>query len=101
MDEREWFKSLDPESRIAVTVQGRPPRRYVVRLETLVEGSWQTVHLFDNAHDRHDEHVYLSDEKQTASEFFLGPVAQALPTAIELLDRRWAAIIQRWKERLR
>jgi hypothetical protein len=101
MDEREWFKGLDPESRIAVTVVGRPLHRYVVRLEILADGSWQTVHLFDNAHDRHDEHVYLSDEKQTAREFFLGPTTQALPTAIELLDSHWAAIIRLWKERLR
>lgn len=81
--------------------QGRPPNRYAVRLEVLIEGAWRTIHLFDNAHGRHDEHDYLGEDKQPAREFFFGAATGALPAAIELLDSRWAAIIQRWSERQR
>jgi hypothetical protein len=99
MEQREWFKGLGPESRIAVLTQGRPPDQYVVRLEALVEGSWRTIHLFDNSHGKHDEHHYVDNAKQPAREFFVGAATQALPAAIDLLDSDWAAIIRRWKEK--
>lgn len=99
MEQREWSKGLDPESRIAVSTEGRPPVRYVVRLEILIDGSWRTIHLFDNAHGVHDEHSYVGDIKQPAREFFAGAPTEALPAAIGLLDGNGPAIIRRWKEK--
>jgi hypothetical protein len=99
MERREWFQDIDSESRIAVVTDGRPPCQYVVRLEILVGGAWRTIHLFDNAHGRHDEHHYIGDVKQVADEFFFGSPVQALPTAIKLLNARATAIIQRWRQR--
>lgn len=99
MEKREWFKGLDPWSRIAVRTEGRPPHRYAVRLEVLVEGSWRTIHLFDNAHGGHDEHRYVGDAKQPAREFFLGAATRALPAAIGLIEADWPAIIKRWREK--
>jgi hypothetical protein len=97
MEMREWSIGLDSRVRIVVITSGRPITEYVVRLELLVDDAWVTVRLFDNAHGRHDEHAYVGDEKQTASDFFYGPTTQALPTAIGLLEKRWAAIIEIWK----
>jgi hypothetical protein len=82
MERREWFIGLDPGVRIAVATSGRPIGGYVVRLEFLNDGSWVTVRLFDNAHGHHDEHAYIGQEKQPASDFFYGPTTQALPAAI-------------------
>ena len=98
MEQREWFKGLEPELRIVVLTQGRPPYQYVVRLETFVEGSWRTIHLFDNVHGKHDEHHYVGNVKQPADEFFVGAASHALPAAIDLLDSNWSAIMRRWKE---
>jgi hypothetical protein len=97
MEKREWFIGLDPGVRIAVATNGRPIAGYVVRLELLINDAWVTVRLFDNVHGRHDEHAYVGQEKQGASDFFYGPTTQALPTAIGLLEERWAAIIEVWK----
>ncbi len=99
MERREWFIGLDSQARIAVVTSGRPITGYAVRLEFFMDDDWITVRLFDNAHGRHDEHAYVGDEKQPASDFFYGPTAQALPTAIGLLEERWAAIIEVWKGR--
>lgn len=99
MEKRQWFKGLATDARIAVSTKGRPPERYVVRLEVLVDESWMTIHLFDNVHGCNDEHSYIGDAKQTAREFFTGPAVQALPAAIGLLDQEWPTIMSRWKER--
>lgn len=98
MERRGWFIALDPRARIAVATSGRPIGGYAVRLE-LHADDWVTVHLLDNAHGRHDEHAYVGDEKQPASDFFYGPTTQALPAAIGLIEERWAAIIDVWKGR--
>jgi hypothetical protein len=99
MERREWFITLDLHARIAVVVTGRPMAGYAVRLELFTDDGWVTVRLFDNAHGRHDEHAYSGDEKQPASGFFYGPPTQALPVAIRLIEDRWAAIIEAWKEK--
>lgn len=93
----EWIKRLSADVRVVVLTDGRPISDYVVRLEVLSSGAWKVVHLFDNAHGRHDEHAYRGDAKQPAAVFFEGAVSAALPAAIALLDARWGAIIERWR----
>lgn len=93
----EWRERLAADVRIGVVTEGRPITSYVVRLEVLISAGWQVVHLFDNAHGQHDEHVYVGSAKQAARAFFEGPVTAALPAAIALLHERSAAIIGRWK----
>jgi len=35
-------------------------------LQLRIEGKWQTIRLFDNAHGDHDMHRYTGSEKQPA-----------------------------------
>jgi hypothetical protein len=99
VEARQWIKPLNAGARIAVETEGRPIVRYVVRLEVAHESDWQTIHLFDNAHGRHDEHRYADGVKLAATEFMAGTVEKVLPSAIELLSARFQRIIEDWRKR--
>jgi hypothetical protein len=98
VEERDWLQWLAADVRIAVHTTGRPVERYVIRLEVLDSGAWQTVHLFDNAHGQHDSHRYRSTEKQPAEPLPARTVADAIPTALRLLTADWERIIERWRQ---
>jgi len=61
---REFFIDVSPEVRIRVRrSQPPPPISYAITLESLSDGGWSTVRLWDNADgiDLHHEHPYSRD----------------------------------------
>lgn len=62
-----FTRALADDARILVEFEGRPLERYAIMLQLLIEGKWQTIRLFDNAHGDHDMHRYTECEKQPQS----------------------------------
>ena len=94
-----FTRPVDEDARILVDLEGRPMERYAVMLQLLIEGKWQTICLFDNAHGDHDMHRYTGSEKQPAEPFEKGEAKDVAPRAIRyfsLIDH-WEAIAESWK----
>lgn len=92
-----FVRPLAPDARILVELDGSPLTRYAVMLQLRIEGRWQTIRLFDNAHGKHDMHRYTEAEKQPAERFAEGAVNEVAPTTIRYLIDHWEAIAESWK----
>jgi hypothetical protein len=93
---RSWVRPLSADARIYVETEGRPFDRYVVALQLLRNGRWQTIRLLDNAHGEHDLHRYTGSAKQPAERFMQGTPQKVLPQAIRYLTEHWEAIARSW-----
>ena len=77
---------------------GRPIERYSVVLLALVDGTWETIRVFDNHLGSHHMHRYTrSGGKRAPEQFHSGPTNHAIPAAIAHLRAHWEAIIQAWR----
>jgi hypothetical protein len=92
-----FIRPLAENARILIEFEGRPLERYAVMLQLRIEGRWQTIRLFDNAHGDHDMHRYTGDEKQPAERFAEGAVNEIAPQAIGYLIDHWKAIADSWR----
>jgi len=93
-----FIRPLAAHARILVELEGRPLKNYAVMLQVRVEGSWQTILLFDNAHGEHDMHRYTGTEKQAAEWFADGPVRTVIPQAIRYAISNWERIEREWRD---
>ena len=92
-----FIRGLADGARILVEFDGRPLERYAIMLQLRIEGRWQTIRLFDNAHGDHDMHRYTGSEKQPAERFAEGAVNEVAPQAIDYLIEHWEAITDSWR----
>ena len=92
-----FTRGLAENARILVEFEGRPLARYAIMLQLLIDGRWQTIRLFDNAHGDHDMHRYTGSEKQPAERFAEGAVNEIAPQAIDYLIEHWEAIADSWR----
>jgi hypothetical protein len=77
---------------------GRPIERYSVVLLVLIDGSWQTVRVYDNHQGTNHMHRYTSTSgRQGPEAFHAGTTSEAIPAAIAHLRAHWEAIIQSWR----
>lgn len=78
-----------------------PPIEYAVVLETLIEGEWTTIALWDNADalDEHHEHRYTRLEgKQEPAMLEFATTNDAMAAAIGKALTEWQAILEDWNE---
>jgi len=92
-----FVRPLAENARILVEWEGRPLERYAVMLQVHIEGTWQTIHLLDNAHGQHDVHRYTGSEKQPAERFADGSARKVIPQAIAYLISNWEGIARSWQ----
>lgn len=92
-----FIRPLSDDARILIEFEGRPLERYAIMLQLQIEGRWQTIRLFDNAHGDHDMHRYTGDEKQPAERFAEGATNEIAPQAISYLIDYWKAIADSWR----
>jgi hypothetical protein len=92
-----FIRPLSADARILIHLEGRPMNSYAVMLQLQIEGQWQTIRLFDNAHGDHDMHRYTGSEKQPAEPFSEGAPSKVAPEAIRHLIDHWEAIAESWK----
>jgi hypothetical protein len=92
-----FIRPLAADARLLVEREGRPLEGYAVMVQVRVEGRWQTILLFDNAHGEHDMHRYTGIEKQAAEWFADGPVRKVLPQAIRYAISNWERIEREWR----
>lgn len=92
-----FIRPLAADTRVLVEFEGRPLERYAIMLQLQIEGRWQTIRLFDNAHGDHDMHRYTGPEKQPAERFAEGSANEVAPVAIRYLIDHWEAIARSWK----
>jgi len=92
-----FTRGLADNARILVEFEGRPLERYAIMLQLQIDGRWQTIRLFDNAHGDHDMHRYTGSEKQPAERFAEGAVNEIAPQAIDYLIEHWEAIADSWR----
>lgn len=92
-----FVRPLADDARILIEFDGRPLWGYAIMLQLWIEGHWQTICLFDNAHGDHDMHRYTESEKQPAEQFAEGSVNEVVPVAIRHLIDHWEAIAESWK----
>lgn len=92
-----FVRPLVGDARILIDLDGRPLERYAIMLQLRIEGRWQTIRLFDNAHGDHDMHRYTGDEKQPAERFAEGAANEVVPQAISYLIDHWKAIADIWR----
>lgn len=77
---------------------GRPIERYSVVLLARVDGTWETIRVYDNHLGSHHMHRYTRQSgKQPEAPFHEGPAIEAIPAAIAHLKAHWEAIIESWK----
>ncbi|HEX4306450.1 MAG TPA: hypothetical protein VHZ54_10455 [Solirubrobacterales bacterium] len=102
MAEREIFIDLTTDLRIRYRRSAPPPPvSYAITLEVLEDGRWETIRLWDNAHDpdEHHEHVYRrADGKQPAVLIPHATVNAAMADAIGSARRRGREHMRQWKE---
>ena len=92
-----FIRPLSADTRILVEMEGRPLELYAIMLQLRIEGRWQTIRLFDNAHGYHDMHRYTGAEKHPAERFSEGTVNEVAPMAIRYLIEHWEAIAESWR----
>lgn len=84
--------------RVRLSQSGRPIERYSVVLVALIDGSWETIRVYDNHLGIHHMHRYTrKGGKQPGVLFHEGSTSEAIPAAIAHLKAHWEAIIESWK----
>lgn len=71
---------------------------YAVGLRVLVDGAWQTVRLYDNAHGAPEMHRYTLDGRKMASEPVLETNTQdGFEAAKRGIRARWVEMTELWR----
>lgn len=100
--EREIFIDVEPDIRIRYR-RGEPPPpvSYAIVLESLEDGEWTTVRLWDNADavDEHHEHEYTrAGGKQAPVALDFGSPNEAMAAAIRKAKADAPEIVRQWRE---
>ena len=99
---REIFIELDLMVRIRYCRSEHPPPiEYAVMLETLIDGEWTTIALWDNADapDEHHEHRYTRSEgKHEPAMLDFETTNEAMAAAIRKAATDWQIILKDWNE---
>ena len=102
MTEREIFIDLSPDTRIRYRrTNPPPPINYAITLEVYAGGHWETIRLWDNAHDadEHHEHPYRrSGGKQPPLLRVHPTVNDAMADAIARARGQAEEHVRQWKE---
>lgn len=100
--EREIFIDVERGIRIRFRrSEPPPPVSYAITLESLEDGEWRTVRLWDNADgvDEHHEHEHTRTGGKQAATFldFASPNV-AMAAAIGKAKREAPEIVRQWRE---
>jgi len=99
---REIFIDVKPSIRIRFRrSEPPPPISYAITLESLEDGEWRTVRLWDNADavDEHHEHEHTkTGGKQTAAILDFDSPNQAMAAAIRKAKGEAPEIVRQWRE---
>lgn len=100
--DREIFIDVAPDIRIRYRrSEPPPPVSYAITLESLEEGEWTVVRLWDNADcvDEHHEHEHRrSSGKQRPAVLDFDSVNAAMAAAIRKAKTRAPEIVRQWRE---
>jgi hypothetical protein len=99
----EYTLLLDLLLRVFMHVEFKTDRRdvvdYSIVLLVEVDGTMETVRLYDGAHGENQLHRYTSrDGKQPAKVVHHGDLGQGMRTAIEEIEHRYEAMIESWQK---
>jgi len=99
---REIFVDVEPGIRIRFRrSEPPPPATYAITLESLEDGDWTTVRLWDNADavDEHHEHEHTrTGGKQPAAILDFDSPNVAMAAAIGKAKREALEIVRQWRE---
>jgi quinol monooxygenase YgiN len=99
---REIFIDVEPGIRIRFRrSEPPPPVSYAIMLESLEEGEWTTVCLWDNADavDEHHEHKHTRTAgKQAATILDFDSSNEAMAAAVRKAKGRALEIVRQWRE---
>jgi len=98
---REIFIDVEPGIRIRFRrSEPPPPTSYAITLESLEDGGWATVCLWDNADsvDEHHEHRHTRTAgKQPAMIMYFDSPNEAMASAIRKAKREALEIVRQWR----
>jgi hypothetical protein len=98
---REVFIDLEPDLRIRFRRSDAPPPiSYAITLESLEDGSWTVVRLWDNADgiDQHHEHEHTrAAGKQAPRVHEFATVNEAMAAAIRKAKMNGEEIVRQWR----
>lgn len=100
--EREIFVDVEPGIRIRYRrSEPLPPVSYAITLESIEDGEWTTVRLWDNADaiDEHHEHEHTrAGGKQPPVLLDFGSVNEAMAAAIRKARTEAREIVRQWRQ---
>jgi len=84
--------------RVEFTTDGREITDYAVVLLLALDGSTETVRVYDGAHGYNEMHRYTrSDGKQPGEPFHAGTLGEGMRAAIAEIERGYGEMIEGWK----
>lgn len=99
--EREIFIDVEPDIRIRYRrSEPPPPVSYAIVLESLEDGEWTTVRLWDNADvvDEHHEHEYTrAGGKQAPAVLEFSSPNEGMAAAIRKAKTGAPEIVRQWR----
>jgi hypothetical protein len=84
--------------RVEFTTDGKEITDYAVVLLLALDGSTETVRVYDGAHGHNEMHRYTrSDGKQPGEPFHAGTLGEGMRAAIAEIERGYGEMIEGWK----
>ncbi|HET8955361.1 MAG TPA: hypothetical protein VFN18_06865 [Solirubrobacterales bacterium] len=84
--------------RVEFTTDGREITDYAVVLLLALDGSTETIRVYDGAHGHNEMHRYTrSDGKQPGEPFHAGTLGEGMRVAIAEIERGYGEMIEGWK----
>ncbi len=84
--------------RVEFTTDGREIIDYAVVLLLALDGSTETIRVFDGAHGHNEMHRYTrSGGKQAGAPFHAGTLGEGMRAAIDQVERGYGEMIEGWK----
>jgi hypothetical protein len=85
--------------RVEFTTDGREINDYAVVLLLALDGSTETIRVYDGAHGHNEMHRYTRSEgKQPGEPFHAGTLGEGMRAAIEEIERGYGEMIEGWKK---
>jgi hypothetical protein len=84
--------------RVEFTTDGRKIINYAVVLLLALDGSTETIRVYDGAHGHNEMHRYRqSGGKQQGEPFHAGTLGEGMRAAIAEIERGYGEMIEGWK----
>lgn len=84
--------------RVEFTTNGRKITDYAVVLLLALDGSTETIRVYDGAHGHNEMHRYTQSEgKQPGEPFHAGTLGEGMRAAIKEIERSYGEMIEGWK----